>query len=85
MRLGGWHKSTNTFTFKLNPYNPPVCAQKVQMEKTESTAPLLEKKENKKVRQVVGKVIFYGRIIYNNILMDLNTIATHQDNTTDRT
>ena len=55
------------------------------MEKTESTEPLLEKNESRKVRQVVGKVLVYERAIDKNLLMILNTIATQQEHVTART
>ena len=52
------------------------------MAKQESEEPLLNKKENTRVWQVVGKVLFYARAIYSNLLMGLNTIALQQENAT---
>ena len=54
------------------------------MAKTESTQPLLDKKDNTKVRQVVGKILFYARAITNNLMMGLNTIAIQQEDATVR-
>ena len=46
------------FTFTSHPYTPPTYGLKVQMVKMESEEQLLDKKDNTKVRQVVGKVLF---------------------------
>ena len=55
------------------------------MAKQEIEEPLLDKKDNTRVQQVVGKVLFYARAIDSNLLMGLNTIASQQENATART
>ena len=79
------HEFPNSFTFASHPYTPPKYGLKVQMEKMESTEPLLDKKDNTKIRQVFGKVLFYSRAIDKNMLMSLKTIASQQENATART
>ena len=49
------HEAPDSLTFSSHPYTPPTYGVKVQMAKVESTAPLLDKKYNTRVRQVVGK------------------------------
>ena len=79
------HILPDDFTLTSHPYTPPVYGQKVQIAQQESSAPLLPPDENTKIRQVVGKCLFYARAIDNNLLMGLNSIATQQDKATDRT
>ena len=79
------HEAPDTFTFTSHPYTPPRYGLKVQMAKMESTEPLLNKKDNTKVRQVVGKLLFYARAININILMGLNTVSSQQENVTAQT
>ena len=79
------HKPPEKITFTSHPYTPPTYGLKVQMAKRESEEPLLDKKDNTRVRQVVGKVLFYARAINSNLLMGLNTIASQQENATART
>ena len=55
------------------------------MAKEYSEEPLLDKKKNTKVYQVVGKILFYARELDSNMLMGLNTIATQQDHAKART
>ena len=79
------HKAPKIFTFTLHPYTPPTYRFKVQMAKMESTELLLNKKDNTKVRQVLGKLLLYARAINKNLLMGLNKIASQQENATERT
>ena len=68
-----------------HPYTPPVYGKKVQLVQQDSLAPLLDKAGNTRVRQVVCKFLFYARAIDNNLLMELNAIASQQEHATDRT
>ena len=70
------HLLPDDFTMTSHPYTAPVYGQKVQIAQQESTEPLLNKQDNTKVRQVVGKFLFYARAIDNNLLMGLNTLAS---------
>ena len=79
------HDATDSFTFSSHPYTPPTYGLKVQMAKVEITVPTLNKKENTRIRQVVGKILFYAQAIDSNLLMGLNTIASQQENETART
>ena len=79
------HEAPDGFTFSSHPFTPPTYGLKVQMAKQESEEPLLDKQKNTRIRQVVGKILFYARAIDSNLLMGLNTIATQQENATART
>ena len=52
------NEAPDSFTFAAHPYTPPIYGIKVQMAKQESEEPLLDKRENTRVRQVVGKILF---------------------------
>ena len=79
------HDFPENFTMTSHPYTPPVYGKKVQLAQQDSVAPLLDKAGNTKIRQVVEKILFYARAIDNNLLMGLNSIASQQENATDRT
>ena len=79
------HEAPDNFTFSSHPYTPPTYGLKVQMAKVESTAPTLDKKDNTRIRQVFGKILFYSRAIDSNLLMGLNTIASQKENALART
>ena len=79
------HPLPDDFTMSAHPYVVPVYGKKVQLAQQESTAPKLSEPDTLRVRQVVGRFLFYARAIDSNLLMALNTIATQQENATERT
>ena len=52
------HEAPDNFTFAAHLYTPPIYGIKVQMAKQDSEEPLLDKPNNTRVRQVVGKILF---------------------------
>ena len=79
------HEFPENFTTTSHLHTPPVYRNKVQLAQQDSTAPLLDKADNTKVRQVVGQFLFYAQAIGSNLLMGLNAIASKQEHATDRT
>ena len=68
-----------------HPYTPPSYGKKVQIAVQESTAPILPPADITEIQQVVGRVLYYGRAIDNNLLMSLNTVASQQSKATEHT
>ena len=72
------HPLPDYFTISSHPYVVPVYGKKVQLAQQESTAPKISETDTLRVRQVVGRFLFYARAIDRNFLMALNTIATQK-------
>lgn len=76
------HPLPDDFTMSSHPYVVPVYGKKAQLAKQESTAPKITDTDTLRVRQVVGRFLFYAQAIDNNLLMALNTISIQQKNAT---
>ena len=51
----------------------------------EDTSPPLDETGIKRIQEIVGAVIFYGRAFDNKLLVTLNSIGTHQAAATEAT
>jgi hypothetical protein len=57
---------------------PPTYGQKVQYSKEPDDSPFLNIAETKRVREVVGDLLFHARAVHSSLLKALGIIASQQ-------
>jgi Reverse transcriptase (RNA-dependent DNA polymerase) len=68
-----------------HPWTTPNYGASVQYAEPEDTSPPLDKHGTKRLQEVIGTFLFYGRAVDNTMLTALGTIASSQSSGTERT
>ena len=66
-------------------WTPPQYGQKQQMAPEEDTTAPLKRAQIKRLQEVIGTFLFYGRAVDNTMLVALGTLATAQTKGTEAT
>ena len=74
----------NKTEFAPHKYNVPIYGQKIQYATEEENPPLIAKAA-KRIQQIVGSLLFYGRAVDPTFLVALGTIASQQNQPTEET
>ena len=72
------HIKSNRKQNSPSKFTPPKYGQKIQMAAEEKEYNKLTKEEIKKLQQVIGSFLFYGRAIDSTMLHSLNSLASAQ-------
>ena len=65
--------------------NQPQFGQRVQLTEPEDTSPQLDKEGIKRTMQIVGTLLFYGRMVDPTIMMALSDLSSAQSSATEET
>ena len=72
---------------QLSPHNhrEVIYGAKEQPTPEDDKSPPLDNQGKKRIQGIVGALLYYGRAVENKLIVDLSSIVSQQDTTTERT
>jgi hypothetical protein len=63
-------------------WNPPVYGAKTQYVEDETTSPALSDKDENRLQQITGRLLYYARAVAQTLIMPVNVLASEQSKAT---